>query len=148
MAENNDPAPGENEDATAVDGPVPPANEAVPAPAAPRFQDRVWSFRAMIAVGLAALLFGGAGGAAIAAVSGGDDNHHHRFGHRGPGPGPGFGGPGAFERGPGMDGIDPYLRREMRQDLRQMRKEFRDKMDKLTKPTPSATPTPTPGSNG
>ncbi len=47
-----------------------------------RIQDRVWSFRAVLAVALASLIVGGLGGAAIAGLTGDDDGRgggHGRF---------------------------------------------------------------------
>ena len=71
-----------------------------------RWQDRVWSFRAMLAVALASLLIGGLGGAAITAVAGGDDVRRElRMGPWSPG---GDGPPGWHHRGPrGFDGEGP-----------------------------------------
>src|SRR5689334_784822 len=107
MADNDDPTPDAVEPApvpegeTAVTAAV--TNEAVP-PAAdkPKFTDKLWNFRAMVAVALAALLLGGGAGAAIAAISHDDEDHGHgRFARFDDGPGPfmGPGGPGGF--GPG-----------------------------------------------
>lgn len=93
MAENTDPAqtPGSAENNEA---PAAPA-----APAGPRLRDRMWTFRSLLAVGIASLLLGGAGGAALVAATGDDhDRDQHRMG-RWNGPG----GPGGFDgRGPGM----------------------------------------------
>jgi hypothetical protein len=72
-------------------------------PAKPRFVDRLWSLRAMIAVALASVILGGLGGAALA-NAGGHDDEGMRFG-------PGRG-PGGFQRGgpmlqpPGMGSRD------------------------------------------
>jgi hypothetical protein len=63
----------------------PPATEESPQ----RWRDRAWSLRAVIAVGLVAVVLGGLAGAAIASVGGHQDQ-------RG---GPGF---GRFHGGPGM----------------------------------------------
>jgi hypothetical protein len=125
MAENNENPEGspeltgdEAQAPTSVsEAVVPPVVETVavapPAPARPRLRDRVWSFRAMLAVAVATLLIGGAGGAAIvAATDHGHDRHRiSRFaggpGRGGPG---GFGGYGnngggqQFRNGPGQNG--------------------------------------------
>ena len=73
------------------------------APAKPRFADRLWSLRALIAVALASVILGGLGGAALA-NAGDHQDQRSRFG---PG-GPGARGPGGFERRglqpPGMQG--------------------------------------------
>ena len=75
-----------------------------------RLRDRLWSFRALIAVALASVIVGGLGGAALASVA---DNGND--GRRGPGQfnrGGGFGGPGMMNRGPrngqrnGQQGFD------------------------------------------
>ena len=54
-----------------------------------RFVDRVWSFRALIAVALAAVILGGLGGAALASVGDHQDRrgpgNFHRGGQLGPG---------------------------------------------------------------
>src|SRR5690349_17584400 len=84
MAEDNVSDTPE-EDATAPDDtrPVLPADTAAQ-PASgpvlvPRLQDRVWSFRAMVAVALATLLIGGLAGGAIVAASDDDNDGHGRF---------------------------------------------------------------------
>jgi hypothetical protein len=63
-------------------------------PAAQRFRDRLWSFRAVIAVALASVIVGGLGGAALANVSNNDDVRfgpgHARFQRGGPGMPPGM----------------------------------------------------------
>jgi hypothetical protein len=56
----------------------------------PRWRDRVWTFRAMVAVALATLLLGGVVGGAIVAVA--DDHDDHARFRMGPG--------GRFERMP------------------------------------------------
>jgi hypothetical protein len=155
MAENDDPTPGPGkptagpEPATAeptVEQTAVTANAAPPAPAQPRFTDRLWNFRAMVAVALAALLLGGGAGAAIAAVSH-DDGPDRRGFLRFDGPnGPGMPGmPG----GPGMHRLDPEQRKEFREGLKDMRKEFRDRLrkelDELDEQDDSPTP-PTPSS--
>ncbi|MBW8752058.1 MAG: hypothetical protein JF565_11625 [Propionibacteriales bacterium] len=72
------------------------ATTGAPAPVmVPRWRDRVWSFRAMLAVALATLVLGGVVGGAIVAAAGDDNDDHGRF--MGPG--------GRFERmPPGMRG--------------------------------------------
>lgn len=116
MAENNDVPEVSGGDPTTEAEAVPneTANEAVAAGPVlvPRIRDRVWSFRAMLAVGIAALLIGGAGGAAVVAATGHDDDRPRigrfggpdgRFGgldgQRGPGGGQGF-----RQNGPGGNG--------------------------------------------
>ncbi len=104
----------------AADQPVgPPVGPPVGSPVGPpvgppadkqRLRDRLWSFRALIAVALASVIVGGLGGAALASVA---DNGND--GRRGPGQfnrGGGFGGPGMMNRGPrngrqnGQQGFD------------------------------------------
>jgi hypothetical protein len=73
---------------------------APPPPPRQRLRDRLWSFRAVIAVALASVIVGGLGGAALAGVS--DNGDQGRFGP----------GPARFNRGgpggpPGMRGIGP-----------------------------------------
>lgn len=148
MAENDDPTP-EPADETVQQPAVsePAAAAPVPvAPAGPRFTERLWNFRAMVAVALAALLLGGGLGAAITAASH-DDRQERRAGFDrwgGGGPGPYFapGGPGGF--GPGD-------RQQLRDDLKKMRKDMRDQMrqrlqDDKGAPTPTTPPTPPPPS--
>jgi hypothetical protein len=83
---------------------LPPDPE--PTPPKQRLRDRVWSFRAVIAVALASVIVGGLGGAALANVS--DHGDDGRFG-RGPGGfnrgGPGPGGPPGMMDGQGRDGM-------------------------------------------
>jgi hypothetical protein len=71
--------------------PTTPAGEA---PSRQRLRDRLWSFRAVIAVALASVIVGGLGGAALANVSDGDDGRfgpgQNRFQRGGPGPPPGI----------------------------------------------------------
>jgi len=147
MAENDDPTPGQGE--TAAE-PAEPTMEqtavtsepAEAEPAQQKFTDRVWNFRAMAAVALAALLLGGGAGAAIAAVS--HDDHPDRRGFLrfdGPGGRDGFMGP--------EPGFGPERRQEFRKNLKEMRREFRDRMkqqyddrDAPEPPPPSPTPTP------
>lgn len=147
MAENDDPTPSPDEPLeqatqTTETVVVPPA-----APASPRFTERLWNFRSMVAVALAALLLGGGAGAAIAAVSHGDRQEHGRMMGRWVG-GPGMpGGPGMGGPGKGMGRLDPQQRQKLRQDFKDLRKQMHDQMEKdfQDSPTPSpATPTPTP----
>lgn len=92
MADNdNDPgapeapeAPGTPESGeapTAETSPVIPPD--APAPArpvlVPRWRDRAWSFRAMLAVALATFLVGGLAGGAIVAMADDDHPDHGRF---------------------------------------------------------------------
>lgn len=101
MDENNDRHDGAFENAdVAPEHPTettPVASEPVagPAPTGPRLRDRMWSFRSILAVGIASLLLGGAGGAAIGAATGGHDHDHERFGR--------FAGPGGMRGGPGFE---------------------------------------------
>lgn len=79
---------------------------ATPQPEKVRLRDRMWSFRAMVAVAIATLLLGGAGGAAIVAATGHDHGDRERFGRFVGGPGggrEGFGGngPGFGQQGQG-----------------------------------------------
>ncbi|RNL64198.1 hypothetical protein EFK50_06600 [Nocardioides marmoriginsengisoli] len=88
---------------------VPAAPDASAVAAAPRLRDRMWSFRAMIAVAAATLLLGGAGGASLVAATNGGNDGPDRVGrfagpgggmdgqHRGPG---GYGGPQFRQDGP------------------------------------------------
>jgi hypothetical protein len=71
-------------DQTAVTAPPTPVMK-------PRWRDRVWSFRAMLAVALATLVLGGVVGGTIVAVADDDQGDHGRF-RMGPG--------GRFERMP------------------------------------------------
>src|SRR6187401_282326 len=66
-----------------------------------RLRDRLWSFRALIAVALASVIVGGLGGAALASVSGEDDS--------------GFG-PGHNRLQRGGPGVPPQMRDGRRQD--------------------------------
>jgi hypothetical protein len=106
MADNDDVPGSPDRDAEATGETVPtaarpvvPAESAGPAPVLKaRWRDRVWSFRAIIAVALASLLIGGVTGGVIGAVAADDDRDgHYRMGpwdHDGPMP------PGWRERGP------------------------------------------------
>jgi hypothetical protein len=78
------------------------------APAKQRLRDRLWSFRAMIAVALASVIVGGLAGAALGNVSDGNDG---RFGP----------GQGRFQRG--GPGAPPGMMNGHRQDRL---KEWRD----------------------
>ncbi|HET6153206.1 MAG TPA: hypothetical protein VFE15_09620 [Marmoricola sp.] len=95
MAENNE---GPEETAEIPDAAQSvEQNEALAAPvtavpAKARLRDRVWSFRAMLAVGVATLLIGGAGGAGIVALADGGNDHGPQIGRFAGGPG----GPGGF----------------------------------------------------
>ena len=87
---------------------APPAEQAstadaAPAPAKQRLRDRLWSFRAVIAVALASVIIGGLGGAALANVA--QDDDERRFGP----------GQGRFDRG-GPDWRRGMGQREWRQD--------------------------------
>jgi hypothetical protein len=150
MAENDDPTTEPDE---GVPAPAEPAaeqttvsNEAAPvATPGPRFTDRVWNFRAMVAVALAALLLGGGLGAAIAAVSHDDGPDRHPGFMRWQG---GPDGPGGPFMGPGPNGFDPGQRKQFRQDLKNMREKMRERMkEQQATPTPAPT-TPSPSSNG
>ncbi|MCZ4499565.1 MAG: hypothetical protein JWQ74_2118 [Marmoricola sp.] len=123
MAENNDfPEVSSGDPTTEADATTDQASAGAPdtstfpvagepAPASgpvlvPRIRDRVWSFRAMLAVAVAALLIGGAGGAAVVAATdhGNDRPRIGRFGgpdgQRGPGHGFDGNGPGAQQAPP------------------------------------------------
>jgi hypothetical protein len=102
----------DNDDVAASPAPVtteqPAAAEAaVPGPQ-PRWRDRVWSFRAMIAVALASFIIGGLGGGLVGGALGFVVGHHdgrHEMGPWGPGMrGPGMDGPGWRGRGHGFGG--------------------------------------------
>ncbi len=87
--------------------PDPHATRVIPpdrAPVAPqpRFVDRLWSLRAVIAVALASVILGGLGGAALASASGDQDGR--RGPARGPGMGPGMGPGGQRGVRPGPPG--------------------------------------------
>jgi len=153
MAENDDQAAAADD--TVVGEPAPqPATQ--PAPAGPRFTDRVWSFRAMLAVALASLVIGGGVGSAIAAVSS-DDDHDGRLrvvrfdgpGERGRGPGergprlkemPRFQEGPRFEDVPGVPEDLKEFREQMREELKKMRKEFQEQREDSDSPTPSPSP--------
>jgi hypothetical protein len=148
MAENDDPTPLPGEPPAEVVPVEETAEQTVvttdPAPAAsdtPRFTERLWNFRAMVAVALAALLLGGGLGAAIAAVSHDDGpDRHGRFARFGDGP------PGPFTGPGGPHGFAPGQRQQLRDDLKQMRKRLKQERESnpSTTPTPSpATPSPT-----
>jgi hypothetical protein len=147
MADDVDPTPDAVEPAPAPEGETVEqaavTNEATPAVAdKQKFTDRLWNFRAMVAVALAALLLGGGVGAAIAAISHDGDDRDHRFARFGDGPGP-FMGPG----GPG--GFGPGDRQQFRDDLKKMRQDMRDQMKKrLDQEVPTPTPSPSATPNG
>jgi hypothetical protein len=102
MADNDDvpgsPAPVTSEQPVAAPGPA-------VAVAQTRWRDRVWSFRAMIAVAVASLIIGGIGGGLVGGVLGFVVGHHVDRSEMGPwGPGmhgPGMHGPKWRERGHG-----------------------------------------------
>lgn len=123
MAENQTPEqPAENipaadpVDATTEAETAPATQAHVPITAAPqqRLRERLFSFRAVVAVAVATLLLGGAGGAALVAVTDDGQDDGPRIAQRGDGPG-GYGdrdrqfrdGPGG---GPGF--APPQLRQE------------------------------------
>ncbi len=84
-SENNaDETPAETTEPDAAQAPV-AAEAAAPTPTPVRLRDQVWSFRSMLAVGLASLLLGGAGGAGIVAATEGH-GHGDRFSRFGFGP--------------------------------------------------------------
>lgn len=87
----------ETEAVAAAPAPVAPAVPA--APAAPRLRDHVFSFRSVIAVGVATLLIGGAGGAALVAVTSDDHDDQVRISRFGDRPGRDGNGP-QFQYGP------------------------------------------------
>ena len=91
-----------------------PADQSTHQPTAPppaprqRLRDRLWSFRAVIAVALASVIVGGLGGAALASAS--DHGDQGRFGP----------GRGRFNRGgpggpPGVNGNGPNGMRQWQQ---------------------------------
>jgi hypothetical protein len=85
--------------------PDPAAEPGATAPAPvmkPRWRDRAWSFRAMLAVALATLLLGGiAGGTIVAAADDDHDQRHAWMGRGGPADRipPGWRGPRHFQDG-------------------------------------------------
>lgn len=91
------------DEGTAHQETVPPAEEHPPKQ---RWTDRVWGFRAVVAVALASVIIGGLGGAALANLGGrdGNDRTGPGFGHQfrgGPGQGRGPNGfvpPGQLKR--------------------------------------------------
>ena len=96
MADNDDVSGAPDGDAAPTERtrpvlPPDPATEAAAAPMAPqpvlkpRWRDRVWSFRAVLAVALATLLIGGIVGGTIVAVADDDRDDHQRMGPWGPG---------------------------------------------------------------
>ena len=105
------PAPPPDPDATPTSaipvtqggdpGTVQPTAQPGETPAKQRLRDRLWSFRAVIAVALASVIVGGLGGAALANVSDGDS--------RGFGPGQ-----NRFQRG--GPGVPPEMMDGRRQD--------------------------------
>lgn len=117
------PAPPPNEPTSLPDHTTTQAIPADRPPAQPvqppqqRLRDRVWSFRALIAVALASVIVGGLGGAALASISkGGDDGRfgpgQGRFQRGGPGGPPGMnpgqqGRPGGGQRQFGQNGNPP-----------------------------------------
>jgi len=104
MADNEDvgsPAPATGEPPIAATAPAAAASQI-------RWRDRVWSFRAMIAVALASLVIGGIGGVLVGGALGFVVGHHVDRYDMGPGMrGPGMHGPGwrghdhGFGGGPG-----------------------------------------------
>lgn len=115
--------------------PNPPAT-----PPKQRLQDRLWSFRAVIAVALASVILGGLGGAVLANVA--DDDDGGRFG---PGPGQGRFGPGGPMRGPGM--MDDRQRErwnEWRREQRQWGQDNPPGLPPSTQPSPSPSTSPSP----
>ncbi len=116
---------------TAEQTAVPPENP----PAKQRLRDRLWSFRAVIAVALASVIIGGLGGAALANVSeGGND------GRRGPG-GFGRGGPGGPGGPPGMMNRGPHGRNQLPNGGMGQRR-WDDRMPRVRPDEPDALPTP------
>jgi len=155
MAENDEPTPAPEGGAPAPAETAPEqTSETAVQPAAAteaasvaaekqKFTDRLWNFRAMVAVALAALLLGGGTGAAIAAVSHDDGNERH----------PGFmrfqDGPGGPMMGPGANGFGPRDRKELRQDMRDMRQKMREHMkEQLEEDESTPTPSPSETPNG
>lgn len=129
-----------------------PQAEAAPVAAGTSFRDRVWSFRAMLAVGVAALLIGGAGGAGIvAATSGGDDHRGPRIGRFAEGPG-GRGGHGLGHRrnggGPGFDGGGPGFGGGQQLGPQNGLPGGNQSGNQTGPGTQQAPPAPAPGSNG
>jgi hypothetical protein len=85
-----------------------PTSAQPPGPPAERFRDRVFRFRAVLAVAVAGVLLGGLGGFGLhAATDGGSDDRMGRFGpgQRPGGGGPGFGGGQAGLPGGPQDGL-------------------------------------------
>ncbi|MCX6395887.1 MAG: hypothetical protein NTV23_05330 [Propionibacteriales bacterium] len=117
MAENENPeSPEAPEAAPTTESPAVPAAAAT-VPPGPRVRDRLYSFRALVAVAVATLLLGGAGGAAVVAAT--DDGHdgHDRHGRHGDGPRMSrFDGPGYRDQGrPGRGGPPPMMGNGTRQ---------------------------------
>ena len=100
---DHDAAPEQSRPVLPPDPAAEPVGAVATAPVMkPRWRDRAWSFRAMLAVALATLLLGGIAGGTIVAVA--DDDHDQRHVWMGPGgPGkripPGWRGPKRFEDG-------------------------------------------------
>ena len=100
-------------DGTAHQEPVPPqqtVSTTPPGETTPRqrFTDRLWGFRAVIAVALASVIIGGLGGAALASLGG-----RHDDGRSGPGFGHHFrGGPGQQGRGPNGFGPPGQMKKD------------------------------------
>ncbi len=155
MPDTDDFPPGADD--TVVGGPA-PVREPAPGPAGPRFADRVWSFRAMLAVAVASLVIGGGIGSAVAAVSGDDDQDERgRVGRfvDGPRGGPGEGGRGQrFKGGPGTPEDLKELRKEMREEMREELQEMRRELKESREDSESGSeeepmdPTPSPETPG
>jgi hypothetical protein len=111
MAQNDDVPDSTGRDVTATpgaSGPVPAAPDPV---LKPRWRDRAWTFRSMLAVALATLVMGGiAGGLLGAAVAHHHDRHDGYYDRFGPGGGPGMGPGWRMRGGPGWRWNDdqPY----------------------------------------
>lgn len=108
MAENENTEQPEETPAAEVAEPTQTALPPV-APARPRLRDRAFTFRSVLAVGVATLLLGGAGGAAIVAATSddhGDRPRITRFGDGRPGDDQRFGGC-QWGNGPGGPGMAP-----------------------------------------
>ena len=143
--ESRPAAPGPDHQPTqalpAQQAPAPePAPDVGPAPEKQRLRDRVWSFRALIAVALASVIMGGLGGAALANVAQDDDERR-----LGPGQGwfdrEGPGGPPGLMKERKRERIEKW-RRGMGQ--RQWGQEGPPGIRPSDLPTPPA-PTPTTG---
>ncbi len=143
MAENDEVAAGPDD--TVV---VQPAPAPEPAPGGPRFTDRVWSFRALLAVALASMVIGAGIGSAVAALAGDDDRlRMTRFSD-----GPGERGRGPGDLGPPGQRFDKAEMKEFREEMKEKRRELRDDLRERRDAEPdsaeeSPSPSPSPSAS-